>query len=83
MKTTENITNVTNTLRYIWLLPEDEQPIELDNIIQHLKKINKNNSIHRVKYRKMLKQIMYISRLKGIIQIFMIYYTQFSKNKQA
>ena len=67
MKSTENITNVTNTLRYIWLLPEDEQLIELDNIMQHLRKINKSNSTHRVKYRKMLKQIMNISRLKGII----------------
>ena len=67
MKSTENITNVTNTLRYIWLLPEDEQLIELDNIMQHLRKINKNNSTHRNKYRNMLKQIMYISRLKGII----------------
>ena len=67
MKSTENITNVTNTLRYIWLLPEDEQLIELDNIMQHLRKINKSNSTHTVKYRKMLKQIMHISRLKGII----------------
>ena len=67
MKSTENITNVTNTLRYIWLLPEDEQLIELDNIMQHLRKISKSNSTHRVKYRKMLKQIMHISRLKGII----------------
>ena len=67
MKSTENITNVTNTLRYIWLLPEDEQLIELDNIMQHLRKINQSNSTHRVKYRKMLKQIMHISRLKGII----------------
>ena len=70
MKSTENITDVTNTLRYIWLLPEDEQLIELDNIMQHLRKINKNNSTYRNKYRNLLKQIMYISRLKGIIQIF-------------
>ena len=41
MKSTENITNVENTLRYIWLLSEDEQCIELDKMIQYLKNINK------------------------------------------
>ena len=41
MKTTENITNITNNLRYIWLLPEDEQLIEINNMIQYLKNINK------------------------------------------
>ena len=67
MKSTENITNVENTLRYIWLLSEDEQRIELDKMIQYLKNINKNNSVHRVNYRKLIRQIIYLSRLNGII----------------
>ena len=67
MKSTENITNVENTLRYIWLLSEDEQCIELDKMIQYLKNINKNNSVHRVNYRKLIRQIIHLSRLTGII----------------
>ena len=67
MKTTENIRNVTNTLRYICLLPEDEQCIELDKMIQYLKNINKNNSVHRVNYRKLIRRVIYLSRLNGII----------------
>ena len=67
MKSTENITNIENALRYIWLLSEDEQRIELDKMIQNLKNINKNNSVHRVNYRKLIRQIIYLSRLNGII----------------
>ena len=67
MKSTENITNIENTFRYIWLLSEDEQRIELDKMIQNLKNINKNNSVHRVNYRKLIRQIIYLSRLNGII----------------
>ena len=67
MKSTENITNVENTLRYIWLLSEDEQCIEFDKMIQYLKNINKNNSVHRVNYRKLIRQIIHLSRLNGII----------------
>ena len=66
MKSTENITNVENTLRYIWLLSEDEQCIELDKMIQYLKNINKNNC-YRANYRKLVRQIIYLSRLNGII----------------
>ena len=72
MKSTENITNVENTLRYIWLLSEDEQCIELDKMIQYLKNINKNNSVHRVNYRKLIRQIIHLSRLNGIILIFFV-----------
>ena len=67
MKSTENITNIENTFRDIWLLSEDEQRIELDKMIQNLKNINKNNSVHRVNYRKLIRQIIYLSRLNGII----------------
>ena len=66
MKSTEIITNVENTLRYIWLLSGDEQCIELDKMIQYLKNINKNNC-YRVNYRKLIRQIIYLSRLNGII----------------
>ena len=44
MKSTENITNVTNTLSYICLLLEDEKLIEINNMIQYLDNINKNNN---------------------------------------
>ena len=44
MKSIENITNVTNTLSYICLLPEDEKLIEINNMIQYLDNINKNNN---------------------------------------
>ena len=68
MKSTENITNVTNTLSYICLLPEDEKLIEINNMIQYLDNSNKNNkSRYRAGYRKLLKRIIYLSRLNGII----------------
>ena len=69
MKSTENITNVTNTLRYMWLLPKDELLIELDNMIQYLNNINKNKNKRRDRgnYKKLVKQIIYLSGLNGII----------------
>ena len=72
MKSTENITNVTNTLRYMWLLPKDELLIELDNMIQYLNNINKNKNKRsdRSNYKKLVKQIIYLSGLNGIILIF-------------
>ena len=72
MKSTENITNVTNTLRYISLLPIDEQIIEINNITQHLINIHKNKNKRRDKgnYKKSIKQIIYLLRLNGIIWIF-------------
>ena len=72
MKSTENITNVTNTLRYMWLLPKDELLIELDNMIQYLYNINKNKNKRRDRgnYKKLVKQIIYLSGLNGIILIF-------------
>ena len=72
MKSTENITNVTNTLRYMWLLPKDELLIELDNMIQYLNNINKNKNKRRDRgnYKKLVKQIIYLSGLNGIILIF-------------
>ena len=64
-----DITNVTNTLRYICLLPKNELLIELDNMTQYLININKNENKIRDKgnYRKLIKQIIYLLRLNGII----------------
>ena len=69
MKSTENIINVTNTLRYICLLPKDELLTELDNMTEYLININKNKNKIRDKgnYRKLIKQIIYLLRLNGII----------------
>ena len=70
MKSTENITNITNTLRYISLLPIDEQIIEINNTTQHLINIHKNKTRDKGNYKKSIKQIIYLLRLNGIIQIF-------------
>ena len=69
MKSTENITNVRNTPRCMWLLPKDELFIELDNMIQYLYNINKNKNKRRDRgnYKKLVKEIIYLSRLNGII----------------
>ena len=67
MKSTENITNITNTLRYISLLPIDEQIIEINNTTQHLISIHKTKTRDKGNYKKSIKQIMYLSRLNSII----------------
>ena len=67
MKSTENITNITNTLRYISLLPIDEQIIEINNTTQHLINIHKNKTRDKGNYKKSIKQIIYLLRLNGII----------------
>ena len=67
MKSTENITNITNTLRYISLLPIDEQIIEINNTTQHLINIHKTKTRDKGNYKKSIKQIMYLLRLNSII----------------
>ena len=67
MKSTENITNITNTLRYISLLPIDEQIIEINNTTQHLISIHKTKTRDKGNYKKSIKQIMYLLRLNSII----------------
>ena len=66
MKSTMNITCVTNTLKYICLLRENEQVLELNKILQHLKNINKSRK-QSGNYRKLLKEILYLSRLNAIL----------------
>ena len=67
MKSTENITNITNTLRYISLLPIDEPIIEINNTTQHLINIHKIKTRDKGNYKKSIKQIIYLLRLNGII----------------
>ena len=68
MKSTENITNILNTLSYITALPKDEQDIELRRITQNIKNINTINKNQRYSgnYRKLLKKIVYLSELNGL-----------------
>ena len=47
MKSTEDITNILNTLSYITVLPKDEQDIELRRITQSIKNINTINKNQR------------------------------------
>ena len=56
-------------LRYMWLLPKNKLLIELDNMIQYLYNINKNKNKRRDRgnYKKLVKQIIYLSRLNGIV----------------
>ena len=53
----------------MWLLPKNKLLIELDNMIQYLYNINKNKNKRRDRgnYKKLVKQIIYLSRLNGII----------------
>ena len=68
MKSTEDITNILNTLSYITVLPKDEQDIELRRITQNIKNINTINKNQRYSgnYRKLLKKIVYLSELNGL-----------------
>ena len=55
------------TLRYISLLPIDEQIIEINNTTKHLINIHKNKTRDNGNYKKSIKQIIYLLRLNGII----------------
>ena len=68
MKSTEDITNIINTLSYITVLPKDEQDIELRRRTQNIKNINTINKNQRYSgnYRKLLKKIVYLSELNGL-----------------
>ena len=59
MRSTENIAHIINTLNYIRLLPEDEQVIELNKIINYIKNINKYKRF-RSNYRKLLDKAKYL-----------------------
>ena len=68
MRSTEDITNILNTLSYITVLPKDEQDIELRRITQNIKNINTINKNQRqsVSYRKLLNKIVYLLELNGL-----------------
>ena len=68
MKSTEDITNIINTLSYITVLPKDEQDIELRRRTQNIKNINTINKNQRYSgnYRKLLNKIVYLSELNGL-----------------
>ena len=68
MKSTEDITNIINTLSYITVLPKDEQDIELRRITQNIKNVNTINKNQRysANYRKLLNKIVYLSELNGL-----------------
>ena len=68
MKSTEDITNILNTLSYITVLLKDEQDIELRRITQNIKNINTINKNQRqsVSYRKLLNKIVYLLELNGL-----------------
>ena len=69
MKSTEDITNILNTLSYITVLPKDEQDIELRRITQNIKNINTINKNQRYSgnYKKLLNKIVYLSELNRLI----------------
>ena len=68
MRSTEDITNIINTLSYITVLPKDEQDIELRRIRQNIKNINaiNKNQIYSGDYRKLLNRIVYLSELNRL-----------------
>ena len=59
MRSTEDITHIINTLNYIRLLLKDEEVIELNKIIYHIKKINKDKRFN-INYRKLLDKAEYL-----------------------
>ena len=59
MRSTEDITHIINTLNYIRLLPKDEEVIELNKIIYHIRKINKDKRFS-INYRKLLDKAEYL-----------------------
>ena len=68
MRSTEDITHIINTLSYISLLPKDEQVIELNKIIYHVKKINKDKRFSS-SYKKLLDKAKYLLILNGYEKI--------------
>ena len=59
MRSTEDITHIINTLNYIRLLPKDEEDFELNKIIYHIKKINKDKRFS-INHRKLLDKAEYL-----------------------
>ena len=64
MRSTEDITHIINTLSYISLLPKNEQVIELNKVIYHIRNINKDKRFSS-SYKKLLDKTKYLSILNG------------------
>ena len=64
MRSTEDITHIINTLSYISLLPKNEQVIELNKIIYHIRNTNQGKRF-RSSYKKLLDKTKYILILNG------------------
>ena len=64
MRSTEDITHIINTLSYISLLPKNEQVIELNKVIYHIRNINKDKRFSS-SYKKLLDKTKYLLILNG------------------
>ena len=64
MRSTEDITHIINTLSYISLLPKNEQVIELNKVIYHIRNINKDKRFSS-SYKNLLDKTKYLSILNG------------------
>ena len=74
MRSTENTTSILNTLSHIRLLPEDEQVIELNKMMHHIKKIN-NDKGFSSSYRKQLDKVKYLLISNGYEKLWSCYVT--------
>ena len=68
MRSTEDITHIINTLSYISLLPKNEQVIELNKVIYHIRNINKGKRFSS-SYKKLLDKTKYLLILNGYEKI--------------
>ena len=64
MRSTEDITDIINTLSYISLLPRPELFSELFKIIKHIKNIN-NDERFSGNYKKLLNKARHLLILNG------------------
>ena len=64
MRSTEDITDIINTLSYISLLPKSELFSELFKIIKHIKNIN-NDERFSGNYKKLLNKARHLLILNG------------------
>ena len=64
MRSTEDITHIINTLSYISLLPKNEQVIELNKVIYHIRNTNQDKRFSS-SYKKLLDKSKYLLILNG------------------
>ena len=70
MESTEDIASILNTLSSIRLLHGDEQIIELNKTIHHIKKVNKDKRFSS-SYRKLLDKVKYLLISNGFEKLVM------------